>query len=271
MAGLNLAALRAKLDEMNNPKKGQNFMFKPEKGLNTIRVLPLASDPSNPFQEVSFHFNLGGKTYLSPDSYGERDPIKEFADSIISQGGLTKEEFKEVVKFRPALRTYLPVIVRGKEDEGVKFWSFGKDTLKKILAVMADEDYGDITDPKSGRDLKITYTPQEDSDTNFAKTEVMPSPKITPLSTKAEELDKWLNNQPVLLDVVGKRHTYDELQAVLQRVLNPESANTASAPATTGVVAEPWADEPAPAVKQRKAAVSADVEADFDKLFSEES
>ena len=55
----------------------------------------------------------------------------------------------------PKLRTFVPVIVRGEEGEGVRFWGFGKTVYQEILGYIADPDYGDITDPTSGRDLTI--------------------------------------------------------------------------------------------------------------------
>ena len=54
------------------------------------------------------------------------------------------------------MRTLQSVIVRGKESEGVKFWGFGKTVYQELLGVIADPDYGDITDFfTNGRDIGI--------------------------------------------------------------------------------------------------------------------
>src|SRR5438309_1005430 len=93
-----------------------------------IRIVPLASDPNWPFQELLWHYSLGGKTYLSPRSYGGVDPVADFGDALISegQGGLSKDEYKAIKKqYSPDKRTYVPVVVRGEEDKGVRFWGFG--------------------------------------------------------------------------------------------------------------------------------------------------
>jgi hypothetical protein len=229
---INLELLRSRLSNLDGKSKGADVTFKPVKGEQRIRIVPLKGSPENPFQDLHFHFKLGGKTYLSPLSYGEADPVSEFAEALITQGGMTKEEYKEVVKFRPVRRTYVPVVVRGKEEEGVKFWAFSQNIERKLLEIMNDPDYGDITDPKTGHDIKVIYTPQEDSSTNFAQTEIMPSPKQSPLTTDKALEAKLLNEQPVLMETAGKRHTYEELQAVLARVLNPESA--APSPKSSG-------------------------------------
>ena len=63
---------------------------------------------------------------------------------------------KPIINMEPKLRTFVPVVVRGEEGEGVRFWGFGKTVYQEILGYI-DPDYGDITDPTSGRDLTIEY------------------------------------------------------------------------------------------------------------------
>ena len=36
------------------------------------------------------------------------------------------------------MRTFAPVIVRGEESEGVKWWGFGKTVYQELLAIIAD-------------------------------------------------------------------------------------------------------------------------------------
>ena len=55
------------------------------------------------------------------------------------------------------MRTFKPVIVRGEESEGVKFWGFGKTAYQELLSIIIDPDYGDITDPKNGRDITLEF------------------------------------------------------------------------------------------------------------------
>lgn len=254
----NRAQLLAKLKNLQNKGQGQDIIWKPEEGETKIRIVPLATDPENPFIELFFHYGLGGKTYYSPLSYGERDPIAEFSDSLIGEGGLSKEEYKAAKQFYPALRTYLPIVVRGKEKEGVKYWAFGKQIFEQLLSIMTDEDYGDITDPNEGRDVKVTFTPKEKSDTNFAKTELKIVPATSALSKDKELLAKLLTEQPDL-KASQKKHTYEELTAVLQRVLDPGTSPEEETPS-------PRALEDAPATVS-KGALSEDVAEEFGKIF----
>ena len=46
----------------------------------------------NPFIELYFHYDLGGKNYLSPISFGRPDPIEEFAQKLKSTG--SKDDYR---------------------------------------------------------------------------------------------------------------------------------------------------------------------------------
>ena len=48
------------------------------------------------------------------------------------------------------------MIVRGEENEGVKYWGFGKTVYQELLSII-DPDYGDISDPVSGRDVVVEF------------------------------------------------------------------------------------------------------------------
>ena len=217
---MDIKAMREKLNAMKK-KGGPEHIWKPEEGETTIRIVPLKGNADNPFQVLYFHYNLGGKTYLSPMSYDERDPLAEFSDALIAEhtGRMAKEEFKTAKQFYPQARTYVPIIVRGSEKEGVKFWAFGKQTYEKLLAFIADDEYGDISDVSTGTDITVTFTPEKKSDTGFAKTDFVLKRKSSPLTTDKELLKTWLNDQPVLLDSFTKT-TADELSKLLDKALS---------------------------------------------------
>lgn len=217
--GLDINALRAKLASFKGQGERSTSFWKPKEGNYVVRIVPLADRPENPFSELYFHY-LGGKTQLSPITYGNRDPIQEFAEELRGDG--SKENWEQAKPFFPKLRTYVPVIVRGEEDKGVRFWSFGKTVYQDLLDIISDEDYGDITDIKTGRDITITYLPKEKSDTNFAKTSVRPKPNQSALSTDAELVKKWTTDQPDLRSLF-KEPTYEELTVFLKRYLDPDN------------------------------------------------
>lgn len=259
---LDLNALKSKLNSFKRSGDRDTAIWKPKEGKTVIRIVPRKEDPSNPFIELYFHY-LGNKTHLSPLSYGNRDPIAEFADALKSdQSRDPKERYAEAKPFMPKLRTYIPVIVRGEEDKGVRYFSFGQTVAKEIISYMLDSDYGDITDPKNGRDIVVEYIPKEKSDTNFAKTSIKVKPAQTPLSTDATLVEKWLNEQPDLRELYTEP-TYNELKVILEKYLDPDNtvitpAKEAEAPKAVAVASA------AP-----KANVQNAVDA-FDSLFNED-
>jgi len=273
--GLDVSALRQKLNELKGGSARNDILWKPTEGENLIRIVPLKGSPSNPFTELYFHY-LGRNTYLSPISFGERDPIAEFGDALISAGGLSKDEYKEAKKFTPQCRTFVPIIDRKKPEQGVRYWAFAKTVYTELLNIMADPETDDITDPQLGRDLKITFVPQEKSDTGFAKTTARIALKQTPLTKDAEELERWLNEQPDLMSLKQhKRLSYDELNVILKTFIDGPSA----APTTRKVVEtndSDWgsASDVSPtaskSAKATKKASAVDVEDQFAEMFDEE-
>lgn len=262
---IDLEALKRKLGSFKrNGGDRDAEIWKPKEGKTIIRIVPWVENPSNPFIELYFHY-LGNKTYLSPLSYGNRDPIAEFADAIRNdQEKDPKERYAEARPFMPKLRTYVPVIVRGEEDKGVRFYSFGKTVTVDLLTFINDPDYGDITDPKTGRDIVVEYTPKEKSDTNFAKTKVMVKPNVSPLSTDPAQVKQWLTTQPDI-KAMYPEPSYNELSAALQRYIDPDnSIIPAKAPENQSVV-ETVAKSSAPAAAPKKSVVE-----DFNSLFEEE-
>jgi hypothetical protein len=95
----------------------------------------------------------------------------------------------------PKLRTFVPVIVRGEEGEGVRFWGFGKTVYQEILGYIADPDYGDISDAETGRDIVVEVVSAEDSGTSYPVTTIRVKPKETPLAESDEKIAKFLNEQ----------------------------------------------------------------------------
>jgi hypothetical protein len=260
---LNISALKAKLNQFTKQGDRGDALWKPTEGRTVIRIVPWKENNENPFIELYFHY-LGNKTYLSPTSYGNRDPIAEFADALNSEG--TKDAWLQARPFRPKLRTFIPVIVRGEEDKGVRFMSFGKTVYQELLSIIADPDYGDITDVKNGRDIVVEYIPQEKSDTNFAKTTVRPKPNQTPLAQSADVVQKFLTEQPDIRSIF-KEPTYEELKVALERYLDP-NASTPPVAKTDDDSSTPSATATKSTAMQQKSTSVKDMIDEFDEVFN---
>ena len=253
---MDIDAIKSKLATLQSTSNTKDNFWKPEPGKQVVRIVPYKHNKDNPFIELFFHYNLGNnKTYLSPLSFGRPDPVAEFADKLKSTGN--KDEWIQGKRLEPKMRTFAPVVVRGKESEGVKFWGFGKTVYQELLGVIADPDYGDITDATNGRDIGIERQTPAEAGNQYGKTTVRVKPNQTTITDDATLLESIMDNQSDLVELYTEP-TYDELKEVLQNFLNPSDEIETSAPTnTTEKVAEQTATKS-----------TADVSDAFDNLFN---
>ena len=215
-----MISIRKKLNKLQSSTNRTSNLWRPEPGKNQIRLVPYQYNKENPFTEMYFHYNVGKRNHLSPTTYGDADPILEFAEKLRNTG--SSDDFKLAKQLTPKMRVYAPVIVRGQESEGVKLWGFGKQVYQELLQFIADPDYGDITDITSGRDIVINFTPG-DGPGNFAKTGILVKPNVTPATEDSNVAEKILNGQVDLFDIYKKK-SYDELKGILEEWLNGDEA-----------------------------------------------
>lgn len=225
---LDVNKIKSRLNSLNNTNQKSNLLWKPVPGKQEVRIVPYKYQPDNPFSELKFHYNLNGKTYLSPDSFGRPDPIVEFASRLKKSGD--KEEWKLAKKMEPKMRTFAPVIVRGQEHEGVKFWGFGKQVYQELLSIMSDPDYGDITDLANGRDIVVEFKTADECGKQFPETGIRVKPNTKPaVDPSNKDLIEKLANQTNLLDLFPEL-SYDELKGVMDAWLHPEDGEAAADP-----------------------------------------
>lgn len=222
---LDLNKIRSRLDALKTTSTKSTSLWKPAPGKSVIRIVPYAHQPENPFIELLFHYNMNSKTYLSPSSFGRPDPIVEFANKLKKSGD--KEEWKRGRALEPKMRTYVPILVRGAEAEGVKFWGMGKQVYQELLAIIADPDYGDITDLKTGRDIVVEFKTAEETGKSFPETSIRVKPNVSvafdPTDAAVREKVKNQKNVTELFPEL----TYDELAAVMDTWLNATSEDGA--------------------------------------------
>ena len=83
---MDITAIRKRLEQLQTSNTKTSNLWKPQPGKQVVRIVPYQHNKDNPFQELFFHYDLGGKTYLSPITYGRPDPIEEFAQKLRSSG-----------------------------------------------------------------------------------------------------------------------------------------------------------------------------------------
>ena len=262
---MDINAIKNRLTQLESTSSTTKSFWKPQPGKQVVRVVPYKHNKDNPFIELFFHYSLGdNKTYLSPVSFGRPDPVQEFADKLKSTGN--KDEWIQGKRLEPKMRTFAPVIVRGQESEGVKFWGFGKTVYQELLSVIADPDYGDITDATNGRDIMIERQTPAEAGNQYGKTTVRVKPNQTPITEDDTQLQSVFDNQADLTELYTEP-TYDDLKEVLKNYLNPSSSEetetTTETASTTSTTTSTSATPSATTAKK-----TADVEDAFDQLFN---
>ena len=220
---MDINSIRKRLNQLQTTNNRTSNLWKPQPGKQVIRVLPYKHNKDNPFIELFFHFGLNNKTYLSPITFGRPDPIEEFAQKLKTSGN--REEYQMARKLESKMRTFAPVIVRGEETQGVRFWGFGKTVYQELLSVIADPDYGDITDAVNGRDVSVEFITAEESGASFPKTSIRVKPNQTPIVEDKAQLENLLENQKDITELYQEL-SYEELTYVLNTWLNPDDAST---------------------------------------------
>jgi hypothetical protein len=227
---LDISKLKSRLNSLSNTNQKSNLIWKPKPGKQVVRIVPYKYEPDNPFIELKFHYNINNKTYLSPDSFGRPDPIVEFSNRLKKTG--SKEDWQMGRKMEPKMRTFAPVIVRGEEGEGVKFWGFGKQVYQELLSIISDPDFGDITDLTGGRDIVVEFKTAEGG-ASFPETSIRVKPNVSvAIDPKNAQLLEALKSQVNILDLFPE-FSYEELKEVMDKWLNPDAESAETVVPTT--------------------------------------
>lgn len=276
---MDLALLKQKLGNLNAPKGSSNktyekidytkVFWKPQVGNYTIRIVPSKFNKQNPFREVYFHYGFAKGPILALNNWGESDPIMEFAAKL--RQSKDRDNWALAKKLDPKMRVFVPVIVRGEEHLGVRLWEFGKEVYKSLLGFAADEDYGDFTDIQDGFDFKIDAVNAEVAGRKVVSCTLRPRPKSSPISDDANQVNKWLEEQPDIMTINRKRE-YDDIKELLAKWLNPEAEEEQAPPATPAEAApatqSDWINDNQ-VTEQERAAFTLNTNASdkFDELF----
>ena len=223
---MDLSLLKQKLDTLQqkqttggNKTDYTKIFWRPTVGKQQVRIVPSAFDPKNPFTELKFYYGITNKVMISPLNFGEKDPIALFASKLREE--YNKENYVLAKKLDAKNRVFVPVVVRGEEDKGVRLWQFGKTVYEELLALAVDDEIGDYTDVASGRDLTVETVGPESTGTPYNKSSVRVRLKTTPLSEDSATVETWLKEQPNPEELF-KRYTFDEMKSALEKWLSPE-------------------------------------------------
>jgi hypothetical protein len=190
-------------------------------GKYQIRIVPSKFDKNNPFKEVHLHYGLSKFPIYALTNWGEKDPIVEFVKQL--RGTNDRANWQLAKKLDPKMRVFVPIIVRGEEEKGVRLWEFGKETYMQLLALAEDEDYGDFTDINEGFDFTLEAVMGDVGGRQALKSTIRPKRKTSTLSDDVKQIESWLENQPDILEMQEKfKKSFDDLKTILQNFLEPE-------------------------------------------------
>ena len=214
---IDLDKMRAKYQALTNKGGSSDDRFwKPEEGTQVIRIV--APEDGDPFRDYMYHYRLGAEgktTFISPRSFGQKDPIAEFGNQLWNEG---TDESKEMArKFFPKMRVFAPVVVRGEEEKGIRIWGFSKTTYERLLNIVLDPEYGDVTDVHSGTDIRLDYGKK--SGQMYASTELRPNRRTSALAKTEAEIDNLMSTMPNFSEIF-KETTTDEANELLGQTLS---------------------------------------------------
>jgi len=222
-----LAKLQSK-SSGNSEKIDYSVLFwKPKLGKQVIRIVPRKANKDYPFAEVSFHqYNVFKKSIYCLENFGEKDPVMELVKELYNEN--TDESKDLAKKIRPRTKYFAQVVVRGEEHLGTRLWEFNKTTYEKLLSIMADDDFGDVSDIVNGTDL--TVEGYNDSikigkkDVNYIAVNITPKRNTSPLSTDEAQVKGFLENQKDVMEVY-KKYSFDEIKQMLKNYLTPSEGS----------------------------------------------
>ena len=193
---------------------GNGFVF-PKEGTIRVRVLSQGPDEELGFELLQFYNPKG--SIISPATFDEPCPILEKYKELKNSSDPVDQELAK--KLAPKRRYIIGVTCysdeKGKtidQDRVGKAMMIPSSVYQDIIDLYLDEDdWGDMTDPKDGYDIKITRSGKGLTDTNYS---VTACPR-----GRSPEL-KFMPEVNLAEIVRGMTKSYDELEEVLDELLN---------------------------------------------------
>jgi hypothetical protein len=250
------------------------IFWKPKLGKQVVRILPRKSNKDFPFSEVSFHqYNIFKKNVYCLENFGEKDPVVQLVRELYDENTESSKELAR--KLKPRLKYFAQVLVRGEEGLGARLWEFNKTTYEKLLSIMADDDFGDVSDVTQGTDLTVEgyndVIKIGKRDVNYIAVNITPKRNISPISEDASLVEKVLENQKEITEVY-KKYSYDEVKKMLHDYINPQEQPSEEVIEVKKEqdTEEPPFDGPYKSTADYVAPAKNSVASKFDDLFGEE-
>lgn len=226
----------ARKKQLESKGNGSGFVFCKD-GTTRIRMKSPGDDQELGLEIIQFFLNGDLGSVYSPATFDEPCPFMEKYQELRNS---SNEEDKELAKRLIPKRRYAVGGIVYADEKGKSVDYNGQDKViiiprgvyQDIIELYLDEDeYGDMTDPKDGYDIKITRTGQGQFNTEYSARACKPT-----------KLDKQYQGNVDLEGMVRAQiKSYDELEEILAKYLNesPEDED------------DDFEDEPKPKKKKK--------------------
>lgn len=229
--------LSGKLDKLRerigkvDVSTGDKRFWRPEKGRNTVRILPPVGEMEVFWQEVGQHFLPDKQMAYCPEftTVADEDtdppfecPICELvrelrkgsaADQALAAKIKVTKRFWMNVIVRKWITNPKPGVTQEERAEGPFILAAGPQIFAQIQALVGNPDYGDVSDPEEGAGVDLDIDKQgEGIDTEY-KVNVRRGEH--PLHSDQAVIDKWLEAAQDLswVELTGDEAEDKELQA----------------------------------------------------------
>lgn len=239
--------IRAKIEAIKNPKKGQSggnegykSRWKPKaEAQSDVRLFGYPhNDKEEPFIELWFHYNVGFSFLCPAKMKAQKCAVCDFSGQLFKEAkeGFGTDVGKKtyfLAKDISAKQRFVAAMVdRADPELTPKYWEFNEETYLELLQKLVDRDYRSYLDPLKGFDLTITS--QKIKDKKYAKVSL----QFRPVQCRLAETDKKIKE---IVDSLPKIETvYDMLseEQVKQRLTEFSQKGDAT-PATETAKADP--------------------------------
>jgi hypothetical protein len=185
-----------------------------QEGPNVIRLLPPPPGLVEFWVRAEASFNVGpNKRMVIPGrQFGQPDPLSDYLDKLYASQN--PDDKATANRMWPKARFFMWAINRSDAELKPKLFNTNGTVFAMITGIFADPEYDDITDPQSGTDLNIIYTPKEKTKNGWPDWQVLPKRKSSPLGTE-EQIKSWTATNLFEKYKIGKPYDAEYVQKIL--------------------------------------------------------
>lgn len=211
--------MMARKKQLETKGGGSGFVF-PKEGTTRVRIKSQGDDKELGLELIQFYLE-GEGGIISPATFDEPCPFMEKYSELKNS---KDDDDKELAKLLVPRRRYVIGGIVYEDDKGNKVSYDGQDrailipraVYQDIIDLYLDEDEaGDMTDPVSGYDIKITRSGSGKFDTTYSAR-----------ACKSTKLDKKYRGEVDLEGLVRSQiKSYDELEEILNKFLKEDHSS----------------------------------------------